>query len=50
MSVSQIFLVLAVGLASLAQILLKHGMTRAAQARAGPGGNRTRRAFRNSAK
>ncbi|ERJ18074.1 hypothetical protein T35B1_16423 [Salinisphaera shabanensis T35B1] len=35
MSVSQIFLVLAVGLASLAQILLKHGMTRAAQARAG---------------
>ena len=35
MSVSQIFLVLAVGLASLAQILLKHGMMRCANARAG---------------
>ncbi|MBS63771.1 hypothetical protein [Salinisphaera sp.] len=35
MSVSQIFLVLAVGLASLAQILLKHGMTRAVESRTG---------------
>ena len=35
MSVSQVFLVLAVGLASLAQILLKHGMNQAAVADAG---------------
>ena len=35
MSVSQIFLVLAVGLASLAQILLKHGMTRTVESRVG---------------
>lgn len=35
MTVSQVFLVLAVGLASLAQILLKHGMNHAAAADAG---------------